>query len=48
MTFEDYHSMSVWIRENGPLPTYREIKVGERVILEGRWATDSLRPGRKG
>ena len=36
MTFEDYHSMSVWIRENGPLPSHCEIKVGERVILSGR------------
>ena len=36
MTFEDYHSMSVWIRENGPLPTHCEIKVGEQVIMPGR------------
>ena len=36
MTFEDYHSMSRWIRENGPLPPHREIKVGKRVILDGK------------
>jgi len=35
VTFEDYHSMTRWIRENGPLPPSREVRVGERVILDG-------------
>ena len=48
MTFEDYHSMTRWIRENGPLPPGREIKVGERVILDGEvWATNPLRSRRQ-
>jgi hypothetical protein len=35
MTFEDYQSMTRWIRENGPLPPSRAVRVGERVILDG-------------
>ena len=36
MIFEDYRALSsAWIKENGPLPTDKEVRVGERVILPG-------------
>jgi len=35
MTFEDYRQMSDYIRAHGPLPTDKEVRVGNRVILPG-------------
>jgi hypothetical protein len=35
MTFEDYRQTSDYIRAHGPLPTDKEVRVGNRVILPG-------------